>query len=140
VLEHAHRGDLVKASVQIAVVHELEGDRQPGTALARQRQLFALNGDAENVHAIVLRGMARQSPPSATDVQQALARLEFKLAADHVELVTRTTCRPGSCPGSRSGCVLLFGFVRQVGCGCHKGVAGFQAFTSASVRVHRQAG
>ena len=90
-LEHADRGDLVEAPVELlerlqfdrhAVLQPLGGDPLAGEVVLGLAQGHAVAGDA-----IVLGRMNQQGAPAAADVEKALALLEAQLAADHVQLV-----------------------------------------------------
>ena len=90
-LEHADRGDLVELAFHLRKV--LQDDLDPllqaeaRHLLARQRRLFLGQRHAGRLDAVMLRGMADQRAPAAADVEEAIARLQPQLAADHVELV-----------------------------------------------------
>src|SRR5258708_11954946 len=97
VLRRADGGDLVEwlGSGQITDVAPLDAASiaQPSflDAVARPFRLGLAEGDAECLHAIVFDGELHQSAPAASDIEEALARLEAQLLADVVEL--RGLCR-----------------------------------------------
>ena len=89
-LEHADRGDAVEAllpaSVEIAIVGQLDAGRQALQPLAGPAGLLARDGQAGACHAVMLGGMAHQSAPAAADVEQGHAGAQPQLAADQIEL------------------------------------------------------
>src|SRR5205823_3274436 len=89
-LEHADGRDLVEGAGELAVILQLDRDPvlepKPPYLLLRKivlrlRQRHAMRGDA-----VMLRGVADEPAPAAADIEEALARLQPQLAADHVEL------------------------------------------------------
>src|SRR6185369_18008135 len=87
VFEHADRGDAVELSVlaasaaEVAVIDELELDRQSGAALPPEFRLGARDRDPDATRAVMLGGVAHQAAPAATDVEQAHAGAQAELAA-----------------------------------------------------------
>ena len=72
VVAEAHLGDVVEALA-------LDRLLRPGGLLARQR-------DADDLDAVVPRGVPDHPAPAAADVEQPHARLQAELAADQVVL------------------------------------------------------
>jgi hypothetical protein len=85
-LEHAHRDDVVGLAVELAVVLDLELDRQVLVPLAAIGGLVRRHRDANAVGLIFFRGKAHEGAPAAADVPHLLSRLQADLAADEVEL------------------------------------------------------
>ena len=91
-LEHADRGDLVELALHLRE----KSFRTISTLSCRPRRAtfsrasVACSSDkrhAGRLDAVMLRGMADERAPAAADVEEAIARLQPQLAADHVELV-----------------------------------------------------
>ena len=91
VLVHADGGDLVELPRHHRIVLQLDRhpvleaealDLLPGEGELLLRQRDAVRGDA-----VVLRRVADEPAPAAADVEEALARLQAQLAADHLQLV-----------------------------------------------------
>ena len=61
--------------------------------LARQGELLLRQRHAVRLDAVMARGVADQRAPAAADVEEAIARLQPQLPADHVELVALGACR-----------------------------------------------
>ncbi|MDH6189218.1 hypothetical protein M2168_002250 [Streptomyces sp. CZ24] len=92
VLGHADGGDRVVGPVpDVAVVLDADldavGEALFGGALAGVGGLFAREGDADDLDAVLAGGVQRHRAPAAADVEQAHAGGEAELAADQVELV-----------------------------------------------------
>src|SRR5450432_1907240 len=91
VLEHADRGDLVESSVDQRIVAQLDGylviESEARDLFLRIGELLLRKRHADGVDAVMPGGVTDERPPAAADVEQAIARLQAQLAADHVELV-----------------------------------------------------
>ena len=90
-LEHSDRADGVERPiVHVAVVlhADLDAVLEPGFANRASGPIgLALReGDADGVHAVVLRRVHDHAAPSAADVEQPHAGLEPELAADQLVL------------------------------------------------------
>ncbi|OIQ88743.1 hypothetical protein GALL_293990 [mine drainage metagenome] len=86
-LEHTYRYNLVELPVDVAIVLELEAHWQADATLLGKFQLFVRDRDADHLDPVAFGGKAGQSTPAAANLQQALSRFEFELAANQVELV-----------------------------------------------------
>jgi hypothetical protein len=92
---HLDRGDRVVGALgrhrHLAVVLQPDGHPigQPtlGDQLLDVVALLGGDGDARGVHAVVLGGVEEEQAPAAADVEQAHARLQPQLPADHLQLV-----------------------------------------------------
>ena len=93
-LDHLDRHQFVVAALQVAVVlqHHADAIVQAGGAHPRQCHdvLLARDGGGGDVAAVVARGMDGESAPAAADLDHAVARAEFELAADGVQPVSYT--------------------------------------------------
>lgn len=95
VLGHLQAGNLVVLALgdgDITVVHAQDArlrllNASATKTLVAPGSLVATESDTSNVSAIVDRGILGESSPAASNVEHALASLEFNLLADHLELV-----------------------------------------------------
>ena len=91
VLVHADGGDLVKLPLHRGVVLELDRhavfEPQALDLLARIVELRFRQRDAVRGDVIRSRRMTDEPTPAAADVEEALARLQAQLAANHLQLV-----------------------------------------------------
>ncbi|KAJ8574963.1 hypothetical protein ON010_g4243 [Phytophthora cinnamomi] len=90
-LDHGDGHDAVELAVHLAVVTVLEA-REVAHALALgplagALELLVGDGDARDVHAVLLGQEAAEAAPAAADLEHAHARLELELLGDQVQLV-----------------------------------------------------
>ncbi|KAG1080653.1 hypothetical protein G6F40_015791 [Rhizopus arrhizus] len=86
VLEHADREDRIERLVQFAVVLQADLDRQPDAQLTGELGLLFRDGHADAADTVALGRELQCLPPTAADVQHALARTQAQLAADQPQL------------------------------------------------------
>src|SRR3546814_19022684 len=74
--KHADRGNTIELAVHLAVIAQVNFDRQTGTQAPRILGLLARNGHPDPTHAVALGGEFQQLAPAAADVEQPLHRSE----------------------------------------------------------------
>src|SRR3546814_13850623 len=79
--KHAERGNTIELAVHLAVIAQVNFDRQTGTPAPRILGLPARTGHADPTHAVSLRGQSQQLAPAAADIKQPMTRLPPPLAA-----------------------------------------------------------
>src|SRR5215207_7435974 len=88
-LEHADRGDLVVAAVEVPIVPELDRNAPFEPLLRHARdgevELLLRQGHPMRDDPVMLGGIGYETAPSAAYVEKAFARLQPELAADHLE-------------------------------------------------------
>src|SRR6478609_4350403 len=91
VLEHADRGDLVKAALNKRIVAQFERHLvfkpKPGNLFPCIRELFICQRHAMGANTKVLGGVTDKCTPTTADVEQAFPRLKAQFAANHIELI-----------------------------------------------------
>ncbi len=89
-LDHADRGDLVEASVEVAVVADLDldpiGVTGLGDALAGALRLRLRQRHAEHLPGTAARGLDREAAPAAADVEHPVALADRELVGRQLEL------------------------------------------------------
>ena len=96
-LEHADRDDAVEGFVDVAVIEIAEFDRHPGAEPLAEFDLALRHGQADDLHPVMLDGVAGEGAPADADVEHAHSGFELQFAAEQFELVAlrrRQIARP----------------------------------------------
>src|SRR6266545_4269576 len=96
-LEHADRGDLVEIALDQRIVLQFNGylflESEARDLVLGVGELLLGERHPERVDAEMPGGVTDERAPAAAYVEQAIARLQAELLADHVELVVLRGCQ-----------------------------------------------